>query len=133
MIVVNDDSSIINKWSFKLIDDARVVIYDRNMFIIQATAIALKFSNQIKWRHSKLFKHCTTCKETSINAFKHRYLIIVFPFQTKLNGDTQNYASSAVNVLKHLLITISLWWKVKSQNKLDKDTQNYANPKKLWL
>ncbi len=35
--IINDDSSVINKWSFKLIDDARVVIYDRNKFIIQAT------------------------------------------------------------------------------------------------
>ncbi len=36
--IVNDDSSvIISKWSFKLIDNPRVVIYDRNRFIIQAT------------------------------------------------------------------------------------------------
>jgi hypothetical protein len=37
--IVNDNSSIINKWSFKLIDDARVVIYDRNRFMIQATGV----------------------------------------------------------------------------------------------
>ncbi len=36
MTIVNDDSSIISKWSSKLIDDARVIIYDRNMFIVQA-------------------------------------------------------------------------------------------------
>ncbi len=35
--IVNDDSSVINKWSFKLIDDPRIVIYDRHKFIIQAT------------------------------------------------------------------------------------------------
>jgi hypothetical protein len=35
--IVNDNSSIINKRSFKLIDDARVIIYDRNRFIIRAT------------------------------------------------------------------------------------------------
>jgi hypothetical protein len=35
-MIVNEDSSIINKWSFKLIDDACVVIYDHNRFIIQA-------------------------------------------------------------------------------------------------
>ncbi len=34
--IVSDDSSISNKWSLKFIDDARVVIYDRNRFIIQA-------------------------------------------------------------------------------------------------
>jgi hypothetical protein len=37
MTIVNDDSSIVSKWSSKLIDDARVIIYDLKMFIIQAT------------------------------------------------------------------------------------------------
>jgi hypothetical protein len=41
--IVNDDSSIISKWSFKLIDDPRIVIYDYHRFIIQATgACAIK-------------------------------------------------------------------------------------------
>ncbi len=35
--IVNDDSSIINKFETSLIDDARVVIYDRHMYIVQAT------------------------------------------------------------------------------------------------
>jgi len=35
--IINDDSSVISKWHLSLIDDARVVIYDRSMFIIQAT------------------------------------------------------------------------------------------------
>ncbi len=39
VMIVNDNSTIINKWSFKLIDDARVVIYDRNRFMIQATGV----------------------------------------------------------------------------------------------
>jgi hypothetical protein len=38
VMIVNDDSSILSKWSFKLIDDPRVVIYDHYKFIIQATA-----------------------------------------------------------------------------------------------
>jgi hypothetical protein len=37
MMVVNDDSSIVSKRSSKLFDDARVVIYDHQMFIVQAT------------------------------------------------------------------------------------------------
>ncbi len=37
-IVIND-SSVISKWSFKLIDDPRVIIYDRHRFIIQATGL----------------------------------------------------------------------------------------------
>ncbi len=36
VLVVIDDSSVISKWNFKLIDDPRVVIYGRNMFIIRA-------------------------------------------------------------------------------------------------
>jgi hypothetical protein len=34
---VNDDSSIVNKIETSLIDDTRVVIYNRHMFIEQAT------------------------------------------------------------------------------------------------
>ncbi len=35
--IINDDSSIINKLEISLTDDARVVIYDHHMFIVQAT------------------------------------------------------------------------------------------------
>jgi hypothetical protein len=35
--IVNDDSRVINKLEASLTDDARVVIYNRHMFIIQAT------------------------------------------------------------------------------------------------
>jgi hypothetical protein len=38
MMIVNDDSRVINKLEASLIDDARVIIYDRHMFIVQATA-----------------------------------------------------------------------------------------------
>jgi hypothetical protein len=37
MMNVNDDSSMVNKLEASLTDDARVVIYDRHMFIVQAT------------------------------------------------------------------------------------------------
>jgi hypothetical protein len=45
MIIVNDDSRVINKLETSLTDDARVVIYDRHMFIAQATGVfrAAKF------------------------------------------------------------------------------------------
>jgi hypothetical protein len=36
MTIVNDNSSIVSKWSSKLIDDARVTIYDRHMLMVQA-------------------------------------------------------------------------------------------------
>jgi hypothetical protein len=37
MTIINDDSRVINKLEASLTDDARVVIYDRNMFIVQAS------------------------------------------------------------------------------------------------
>ncbi len=39
VMIINDDSSIISKSSFKHIDDSRVIIYDHHMFIIQATGL----------------------------------------------------------------------------------------------
>jgi hypothetical protein len=35
--IVNADSSVVNKLEISLIDNTRVVIYDRHMFIVQAT------------------------------------------------------------------------------------------------
>ncbi len=40
MTIVNDDSRVITKLETSLTDDARVVIYDRHMFIVQATGLA---------------------------------------------------------------------------------------------
>ncbi len=40
MAIVNDDSRVINKLETSLTDDARVVIYDHHMFIVQATGVA---------------------------------------------------------------------------------------------
>ncbi len=37
MMIVNDDSRIVNKLETSPTDDARVVIYDHHMFIVQAT------------------------------------------------------------------------------------------------
>jgi hypothetical protein len=44
--IINDDSSIVNKFETSLIDDARVVIYDHHMFIILATNVT-SFVNPI--------------------------------------------------------------------------------------
>ncbi len=38
MTIINDDSGVINKLEASFTDDARVVIYNRHMFIVQATA-----------------------------------------------------------------------------------------------
>ncbi len=37
MTIVNDDSRVVDKLETSLTEDARVVIYDHHMFIIQAT------------------------------------------------------------------------------------------------
>ncbi len=37
IMIINDDSSNISKLETSLADDARVIIYDRHMFIVQAT------------------------------------------------------------------------------------------------
>ncbi len=39
MRIVNDDSRVITKLETSLTDDARVFIYDRHMFIVQATGV----------------------------------------------------------------------------------------------
>jgi hypothetical protein len=37
MTIVNDDSRVINKLEASLTDEARVIIYNHHMFIVQAT------------------------------------------------------------------------------------------------
>jgi hypothetical protein len=39
MMILNDDSSVVNKFGASLTDDARVIIYDCHMFRKQATGI----------------------------------------------------------------------------------------------
>ena len=51
--IINDESCIINKLETSLIDDARVVIYDRHMFRVQVTGVQLKTLE----RCSKLWRH----------------------------------------------------------------------------
>ena len=40
-MIVNDDSRVINKLETSLTDNARVIIYNRHMFIVQATGDAI--------------------------------------------------------------------------------------------
>ncbi len=41
MMIVNDDSWVVKKLEASLTDDARVVIYDRHMFIVQAAGLII--------------------------------------------------------------------------------------------
>ncbi len=53
MIIINDDSRVINKCEASLTDNARVVIFECHMFIVQATSffeglqvkLEIKFAN----------------------------------------------------------------------------------------
>ena len=55
MTIINDDSRIINKLETSLTDNARVVIYDCHMFIVQATGFKLitLFSSSQTTRQNK--------------------------------------------------------------------------------
>jgi hypothetical protein len=64
LTIMNDDSSIVNKGSFKLIDDARVIIYDRNRFIIQATGVSCRMSS---------LSNGTSCFGNKLERFKNVY------------------------------------------------------------
>ncbi len=44
--IINDDSRVISKWQVSLIDDARVIIYDHEMFITEATGFK---NSRFKW------------------------------------------------------------------------------------
>ncbi len=41
MTIVNDDYRVINKLETSLTGDARVIIYNRHMFIVQATDVSI--------------------------------------------------------------------------------------------
>ncbi len=42
MAIVNDDSRVVNKLETSLTDNGTVIIYDRHVFIVQATEYSLK-------------------------------------------------------------------------------------------
>jgi hypothetical protein len=42
MMIVNDDYRFVNKLEASLTDDVRVVIYDHQMFIVQATGVNVR-------------------------------------------------------------------------------------------
>ncbi len=44
MTIVNDDSRVFNKLEASLTDNARVIIYDLRMFIVQATGLSLLYT-----------------------------------------------------------------------------------------
>ncbi len=60
MTIVNDDTRVITKLETSLTDDARVIIYDRQMFIVQATACVVS-PNMAKASTQNLFVQYCCC------------------------------------------------------------------------
>jgi hypothetical protein len=52
MTIVNDDSRVISKLEVSLTDNARVVIYNHHMFIVQATGANTNKKFWSKFTHS---------------------------------------------------------------------------------
>ncbi len=52
-MIINYASSIVNKLEALLTDDARVIIYDRHVFIVQATVITITGVYVIQIQQSK--------------------------------------------------------------------------------
>ncbi len=58
MTIVNDDSRVVNKLEASLTDNTIVVIYDRHMFIVQATvrSVVIFLLTDIPNQFSKVLK-----------------------------------------------------------------------------
>ncbi len=66
MMIVNDDSRAVIKLEASLTDDARVVIYNRRMFIVQATGVVLCYSH-IGAKRYPMKCHLVKCLGTHLN------------------------------------------------------------------
>jgi hypothetical protein len=71
--IVNDDSRVINKLETSLTDDARVVIYDHHLFIVQATGLTHKDLTRLD-RFAR-DKHSSLLRKFAINGTKRFYNI----------------------------------------------------------
>jgi hypothetical protein len=61
MMIINDDSRVINKLETSLTDDARVVIYDHHMFMVQATyRHCICFVTKVAIDRKRSLAKCTT-------------------------------------------------------------------------
>jgi hypothetical protein len=55
MMIINDNSSVVNKWSSKLIDAARGLIYNRHTFIVQATEVSFSLIDRHLGKKMNIF------------------------------------------------------------------------------
>jgi hypothetical protein len=63
MMIINDDSRVVNKLEASLTDDAGVIIYDHHMFIVQATGVPLPIDMALEER---IFD-CKGCQQKTGN------------------------------------------------------------------
>jgi hypothetical protein len=74
MMIVNDDSRVVNKFEASLSDYARIVIYNCHMFIVHATDVrmvgrtinnqskVIRFGSSCHWHWMKMMKYKQSCK-----------------------------------------------------------------------
>jgi hypothetical protein len=55
MIIINDDYRVINKLEASLTDNARVVIFERHMFIVQATGLFEGLQVKLEMKFANIF------------------------------------------------------------------------------
>jgi len=61
MTIINDDSGVVNKLEASLTDDARVVIYDRHMFIVQVSDLTAPRSLLLFVNYDRKKFYSTNC------------------------------------------------------------------------
>jgi hypothetical protein len=78
-MIVNYAYSVVNKLKALLNDDARVVIYDRHVFIVQATAVVCRVIGDFVIFHQiKVSKHiCEPCRHLVTETGCSSVLIVI--------------------------------------------------------
>ncbi len=108
MTIVNDNSSVVSKWSFKLIDDPRVVIYDRHSFIIQATGCQYSFRYilSLHFRGGTWGHICTYHGQSETITKRYRILSSIMRIQVKCAPEFHNdfWQNIFILFLKHNFI-----------------------------
>jgi hypothetical protein len=84
-MIVNYDSSIVNRHGASLTDDARVIIYDHHIFIVQATGVAINFKPKfqivsIQQNLKETFNGMPWLDEGQKHVQIHRYIFFVAPY-----------------------------------------------------
>ncbi len=88
--IINENSSIVNKWQVSLTDNTRVIIYDRNMFIIQATGVAFALARVINYAPRVMLQIVMSHIGNSRGIIYYRNMFIVQATYVLYTGVTYN-------------------------------------------